>query len=58
MSMCCLCDLCAHSYACGVFLLMTKCAALLNVRRNKLPIDCGKDDPHEICEHFEPKGDD
>lgn len=55
MSMCYLCDMCAHSHNDGVFRLTTKCAALFNVRTNKRAIDYGKQDPREICVHFEPK---
>lgn len=56
MSMCYLCDLCAHSHDDGVFRLTTKCTALFSVHRNKLPINFGEQDPHEICGHFERKG--
>ena len=60
MSMCYLCDLCANeshkAFRYGIDLLPCETGG----RRRKLPIDYGKQDPHEICKHFEPKegGDD
>lgn len=54
MSMCYLCDLCAcywrsrsHS---TLYDNKIRCSG-----RN-LAIDYGRDDPHEACKHFEPKG--
>ena len=54
MSMCYLCDLCrlkikdfGHGVLCGPEWPYEK----------KKAIDYGRDDPREICKHFEPKGD-
>ena len=61
MSMCYLCDLCARWYFAprhryGIDLLPCEQGG----QPRKLSIDYGRDDPKEICEHFEPKegGDD
>ena len=56
MSMCYLCDLCANwwterRHRFGIDLLPCQRGG----RQFKLPFDYGRDDPHEICEHFKRK---
>lgn len=53
MSMCYLCDLCKQPHE-GYRNGHMSCEKRW-YRWKKLAIDYGKDDPKEICEHFEPK---
>ena len=58
MSMCYLCDMCRHMR--GWDQWVWKCDGirhpLTTELKEKLAIDCGRDDPLGICKHFEPKG--
>lgn len=58
MSMCYLCDLCKQPHE--EYRSDHMSCEKRWYRWKKLAIDYGKDDPKEICEHFEPKegGDD
>lgn len=64
MSMCYLCDLCDvyHKRGCNNGKVYWTCESLPLMDWVKMPfaIDWGKQDPHEICKHFERKegGDD
>lgn len=53
MSMCYLCNLCANKLD-GDHLNTCVCLARYAEHR-KLSIDYGKQDPKEVCKHFEPK---
>ena len=58
MSMCYLCDLCAHQAPLPwAFCKLNKSGHLIHPKK---AIDYGRDDPKSICNHFEPKegGDD
>lgn len=56
MSMCYLCDMCAKR---TLDIVSDEWCTALNryLVLGKLVIDWGKQDPHEICKHFEPKED-
>lgn len=55
MSMCYLCDLCKHQIELRKWdrSLVHVCA--VTDRAKMVAIDYGRDDPREICVHFEPK---
>lgn len=55
MSMCCLCDMCKHRIELRKWdrSLVKVCA--VTKRTDGAAIDYGKQDPREVCEHFEPK---
>lgn len=55
MAMCYLCDLCKQPHE-GDERGFVSCRKRW-YRWKKLAIDYGRDDPKEICEHFEPKED-
>lgn len=60
MSMCYLCDMCANFYEWmdfgydGPTNWQFECLTDISVHRKKT-INYGRDDPKEICKHFEPK---
>lgn len=64
MSMCCLCDMCKHrierrkwdwslDHVCAV----SKRTNWVVIDTDWVVIDWGRDNPREICVHFEPRGD-
>ena len=55
MSMCYLCDLCTNKLDVD-YLNTCECMPFSREHRKKT-IDYGRDDPLEICEHFEPRED-
>lgn len=60
MSMCYLCDLCRHMRGWSNAWVW-KCYGirypLITELKEKKAFDYGRDDPYEICKHFEPKED-